>query len=100
MIVFNGENYQLPSNHNHCKIEHLGMICGVLLHFNKSHHNDFYQVFVHVEGHLTGRQPRRGRDGRWFYPALAGEMKEQDIYPPEAKYGRKIYCDATDSGPV
>ena len=24
---------------------------------------------------LTGRQPRRRRDGRWFYPSLAGEMK-------------------------
>ena len=24
---------------------------------------------------LTGRQPRRGRDGRWFYPSLAGAMK-------------------------
>ena len=25
---------------------------------------------------LTGRQPRRGRDGQWFYPSLAGAMKE------------------------
>ena len=28
---------------------------------------------------LTGRHPRRGRDGRWFYPSLAGEMKEAGI---------------------
>ena len=29
-----------------------------------------------VARHLIGRQPRRGRDGQWFYPSLAGEMKE------------------------
>ena len=28
---------------------------------------------------LTGRQPCRGRDGRWFYPSLAGAMKEAGI---------------------
>ena len=28
---------------------------------------------------LTGRQPRRGRDGGWFYPSLAGAMKEAGI---------------------
>ena len=28
---------------------------------------------------LTGRQPRRGRDGRWFHPSLAGAMKEAGI---------------------
>ena len=28
---------------------------------------------------LTGRQPSRGRDGRWFYPALAGAMKEVGV---------------------
>ena len=28
-----------------------------------------------VARRLTGRQPRRGRNGRWFYPALAGAMK-------------------------
>ena len=25
---------------------------------------------------LTGRQLRRGRDGKWFYPSLEGAMKE------------------------
>ena len=28
---------------------------------------------------LTERQPRRGRDGRWFYPSLAGAMKKAGI---------------------
>ena len=28
---------------------------------------------------LTGRQPCRGRDGRWFYPSLAGAMKEVEV---------------------
>ena len=28
---------------------------------------------------LTGRQPHRGRDGQWFYPSLAGAMKEAEI---------------------
>ena len=25
---------------------------------------------------------------------------DSDVYPPEAEYGRAIYCDAADSGPV
>ena len=25
---------------------------------------------------ITGRQPRRGWDGKWFYPSLEGVMKE------------------------
>ena len=29
-----------------------------------------------VARHLTGRQTCRGRDRRWFYPALAGALKE------------------------
>ena len=28
---------------------------------------------------LTGRQPRRWRDGQWFYPSLAEAMKEAGI---------------------
>ena len=32
-----------------------------------------------VARRLTGRQPRRGRDGRWFYPALSGAMKEAGV---------------------
>ena len=25
---------------------------------------------------ITGRQPRRGWDGKWFYPSLEGSTKE------------------------
>ena len=32
-----------------------------------------------VARRLTGRQPRRGRDGEWFYPYLAGALKEAGI---------------------
>ena len=32
-----------------------------------------------VARRLTGRQPRRARDGRWFYPALVGAMKEVGV---------------------
>ena len=28
-----------------------------------------------VARRLTGRQPRRGNDGKWFYPSLAGALK-------------------------
>ena len=34
---------------------------------------------VRVARKLTGRQPRRGRDGGWYYPSLAGAMKEAGI---------------------
>ena len=32
-----------------------------------------------VARRLTGRQPRRGRDEQWFYPSLAGAMKEAGV---------------------
>ena len=32
-----------------------------------------------VARHITGSQPRRGRDVRWFYPALAGALKEAGV---------------------
>ena len=32
-----------------------------------------------VARRLTGRQPSRGRYGRWFYPALAGALKEAGV---------------------
>ena len=33
--------------------------------------------FIHGAAiRITGRQPRRGRDGKWFYPSLEGAMKE------------------------
>ena len=34
---------------------------------------------VRVARKLTGRQPRHGRGGRWFYPSLTGAMKEAGI---------------------
>ena len=38
---------------------------------------DAFQGRVAIK--LTGRQRRRGRYGRWFYPSLAGAMKEAGI---------------------
>ena len=32
-----------------------------------------------VARQLTGRQPCRGRDGEWFYPSLAGALKEAGV---------------------
>ena len=32
-----------------------------------------------VARRLTGRQPRRGRDGTWFYPFLSGDLKEAGV---------------------
>ena len=28
---------------------------------------------------MTGRMPRRGRDGKWVYPSLAGALKEAGV---------------------
>ena len=28
---------------------------------------------------LTGRQPRQGKDGEWFYPSLTGALKEAGV---------------------
>ena len=28
---------------------------------------------------ITGRQPWRGWDGKWFYPSLEGDMKEAEL---------------------
>ena len=34
-------------------------------------------LFMHgAARRITGRQPRRGWDGKWFYPSLEGAMKE------------------------
>ena len=32
-----------------------------------------------VARRLTGRMPRRGRDGKWVYPPLAGVLKEAGV---------------------
>ena len=35
------------------------------------------RVFIHgAARRITGRQPRRERGGKWFYPSLEGAMKE------------------------
>ena len=37
-------------------------------------------AFIHgAARRLTGRQPRKGRDGKWFYPSLEGDMKESGL---------------------
>ena len=37
-------------------------------------------AFIHgAARRLTGRQPRRGWDGKWFYPSLEGATKEAGI---------------------
>ena len=37
-------------------------------------------AFIHgAERRLTGRQPRKGRDGKWCYPSLEGDMKEAGL---------------------
>ena len=37
-------------------------------------------AFIHgAARRLTGRQPRRGWDGKWFYPSLEGAMKEAGL---------------------
>ena len=37
-------------------------------------------AFLHGEARsLTGRQPRRGRDGEWHYPSLDEAMEEAGL---------------------
>ena len=37
-------------------------------------------AFLHgAERRITGRQPRRGRDGKWHYPLLDGAMDEAGL---------------------
>ena len=59
-----------------------------------------------VARRLTGRLPRRRRDGKWQYLPPGGSNKGRrdregkDIGPPETEYGRAIRCNAADSGPL
>ena len=54
-------------------------------------------AFLHgAARRLTGRQPRRGRDGKWHYPSIEGDMEEaglrhSNINPEKAKHGRAVY---------
>ena len=37
-------------------------------------------AFIHgAARRLTGRKPRKGRDGKWHYPSLEGDMKEAGL---------------------
>ena len=37
-------------------------------------------AFIHgAARRLTGRQPQKGRDGKWHYPSLEGAMKEAGL---------------------
>ena len=37
-------------------------------------------AFIHgALRRLTGRQPWKGRDGKWYYPSLEGAMKEAGL---------------------
>ena len=38
---------------------------------------------------ITGRQPRRGRDGKWFYPSLEGAMKEAGLTDVQTSINRR-----------
>ena len=57
-----------------------------------------------VARRLTGRLPRRGREGEWVYPPPGGGSQGgggrevQDIGTPETEYGRAIHCDTTNYG--
>ena len=57
-----------------------------------------------VERRLTGRMPRRGRDGKWLYLPPggsyqgSGDSESEDIGPLETEYGCAIRCNAADYG--
>ena len=59
-------------------------------------------AFIHGAAiSLTGRQPRKGRDGKWHYPSLERAMKEAgitDVRKQKSEHGRAVYCYATASG--
>ena len=47
-------------------------------------------AFIHgAARRLTGRQPRRGRDGKWFYPSLEGAMKEAGLADVRTSINRR-----------
>ena len=47
-------------------------------------------VFIHgAERRLTGRQPRKGRDGKWHYPSLEGAMKEAGLTDVRTSINRR-----------
>ena len=47
-------------------------------------------AFIHgVASRITGRQLRRGWDGKWFYPSLAGAMKEAGLTDARTSINRR-----------
>ena len=46
--------------------------------------------FIHGEARqITGRQPQRGWDGKWFYPSLVGAMKEAGFTDAKTSINRR-----------
>ena len=59
----------------------------------------------HVARRLTGRLPRRKSDGRQEYTLVEAAKEEagfelMETVTAKSEYGRAVYCDAADSGPV
>ena len=47
-------------------------------------------AFIHgAARRLTGRQPRKGRDGKWHYPSLEGAMKEAGLTDVRTSINRR-----------
>ena len=47
-------------------------------------------AFIHGAARsLTGRQPRKGRDGKWHYPSLEGAMKEAGLTDVRTSINRR-----------
>ena len=64
-------------------------------------------AFINGEARrIAGRQPRRGRDGKWFYPSLegghegSGAHRRPNVNKQKAEHGSTVYCYATTSGPL
>ena len=46
--------------------------------------------FIHgAARRITGRQPQRGWDGKWFYPSLKGAMKEAGFIDVRTSINRR-----------
>ena len=47
-------------------------------------------AFIHgAVRRITGRQPRKGRDGKWQYPSLEGAMKEAGLTDVRTSINRR-----------
>ena len=66
-----------------------------------------FSVQGRAEAHGEAAAAREGRERRYLVLPFVDrsneggrDRPETDVNPPEAEYGRAIYCDAADSGPV